>query len=139
MEVLFQNPSGSVGDPVGDQKRLVFGEISVVEHQQKLSSIRPHTLKRVRKAGREEPYVSRRNVIDENLAIRSKHRNASGARDYICPFVGCVPVQLAIAPRGQAHLDACHFLGCGKVMVVDLISPATFLDPPMSQVKGIPE
>ena len=67
-EVLGQHVAGGVREPVGDQERLVLGEVAVVEDEQELAALL-QPLDRVRDPGREVPEVARADVVDEVAAL----------------------------------------------------------------------
>jgi hypothetical protein len=50
-----------------------------------------------------------------------------------------MPVEFAVAARGQAHVDAGDVLRGGQFTLRDLVGPAPFLDPFLDQVERIPQ
>jgi hypothetical protein len=55
---------------------------------------------------RKKPEVAFANIAYEYLTIGTHHPYAGFSVQHVSPFVSRVPVEFAIAPGGQAHVDA---------------------------------
>ena len=96
-EVLRQHLARGVVEPVGDQERLVLGEVAAVEHEQELDAVLER-LDRVRQPGREVPQVADPDVVDEQPALLIEDADTTAAGDHVGPLGLLVPVQFADPP-----------------------------------------
>src|ERR1700740_3788034 len=86
----------------------------------------------------EKPEVAFANVAYEHLTVGTHHRYAGFSVQDVSPFVGHVPVEFAIAPGGQAHVDASDFLRGRQFAVGHLMGPTAFLQALLDQIERIP-
>src|ERR1700723_3896591 len=94
-------------NPPGDEESIVFREHAFIKNKQELATVaRPQTLNGMRKPGREEPEVALAHIVDENGSIGIHNGDTSIAIEHNGPFICRVPMQLAEAAAGEAHVDA---------------------------------
>ncbi len=138
-EVERQDIGRRVREPLVEQQRVVFGRAAVVEAQDELGAVLADALQGVRQAGGEIPEPAFAHVLDIGAALGVDRRHAHRALADIGPFRRLVPVQLADAAAGQAHVDAGNLLGDLEIGLRDLPRPAAVLDAPRRIVEGGPE
>jgi hypothetical protein len=107
----------------------------LIEDQKKLGSVGTKPLNGVRKARRKDPKIALTHVTNKHGAIGVHHGDTSIAIEYISPFIGSVPVQFAIAPCREAHLDAGNILGRRKDALSHLVGPSTLFNPLLHQIE----
>src|SRR5271155_5861073 len=90
-------------------------------------------------ACREDPQIALADVANEHLAVGAHHRYTRISVEYIGPFIGCVPVQFAIAPRCQAHVNARYIFRGWQHTLGHLVRPPPFLNPLLDEVEGVPQ
>ena len=121
--------------PIGKKESVVFGKGTLIEHQQKLTTIRSQPLNRVGKSGWKEPKISFTNVVDEHCPIGIEHRDTGIPIFHEGPFVGCVPVQFAKATCSQSHIHASKISRGRQFSLRDLVRPTTFFQALACQVE----
>jgi hypothetical protein len=104
-KVLSEHVAGRALEPVGDQERLVLGEVAVVEHEQELRPL-VERLDRMREPGWEVPQIAGRDVIEKQPTLLVEDAHPAAAGDHVRPLGLLVPVKLPDAARGQSHVDA---------------------------------
>src|ERR1700689_4154403 len=93
----------------------------------------------MRMASREIPQIPFGYIIDEDGPVRVQECNSSIPVQHDGPFVRSVPMQFAEAAGCEAHVHASDVFGRRQFALRDLMSPATFLNSLMCQVKRIPD
>src|SRR5262245_14569720 len=93
-----------MADPIGNAERAKFGEITVVENQDKMCGFIPEAFEHVGVATRKIPDIARIKIVRLRLSGRIYYSCAYTALQYKCPFRSrCVPVQLAHHARFKLH------------------------------------
>src|ERR1700719_1447324 len=110
-------------DPVAQQERVVLVEIAVVEHQEKLSTVRSKSLDRMWNAWREVPEIANANVVDKIPAVSIDPGDTRRSVEHVGPFRSLMPMQLAHTAGIQAHVDTSDVLGNAKLANRDLPGP----------------
>src|ERR1700732_5565231 len=87
----------------------------------------------------EKPEVAFANVAYEHLTVGTHHRYAGFSVQHVSPFIGSVPVEFAVAPGGQAHVDASDIPRGRQFALGHLMGPTTFLHALLGQIERIPE
>src|SRR6266404_5558455 len=87
----------------------------------------------------EKPEVAFANVAYEHQPVRTHHRYAGFSVQHVGPFVGSVPVEFAIAPGGQAHVDASDILRGRQFALGHLMGPTAFFHSLLDQIERIPK
>ncbi len=116
-------------EPVAEEKGIVFVELAVVEHQEKLGAVRPEPLDGMGNTRRETPQVAYADIVDEISSLRIDRGDPRRAVEHVGPFGGLVPMQLAHAAGVQTHVHASDVLGNAKLAHRDLPGPAARLEP----------
>lgn len=114
--------------PVRQQECRLFRKMSIVENEQKFSTIRTETLKRVRMASREVPKVSLLNVVDKATAFSVECSDSDFAFKDICPLGLFVPMQFPDDTFVQSHVNTSEFDGCRQLLDCGLSCPTTFFN-----------
>ena len=110
--------------PVGDAEGAEFGEMAVVERQNKMRAVRQR-LNGMAIAFWEIPDVAGAEIRHFAFALGIEDGDARMAFQHKRPFGGDgVPVQLTHAARFQRHVDACHTFGDRKLLDGGLARPA---------------
>src|SRR5882724_2824599 len=125
--------------PLREKERIVFRKYSLIESQQKLASVWPQTLDRVRKASWEIPQIALADVVDKNRPVRIEQGNACISVEHNGPLIGCMPMQFAKATRGEAHVDAGDLRRRRQLALGHLMGPTALLNSLVGQVKGVPD
>ena len=107
-EIGGQHVMRRVRHPIGEQHRLVFREVAVVENQQKFGAVGIQTLNRMRNSGWEVPEIALGHVGNEALAVQINRGDAGISVKHQSPLSSGMPVQLANAAGRQPHVDARH-------------------------------
>ena len=105
-EIFGDDVRGRVRHPVGEEDGLVFGKVAVVEDEHELGAVGRKSLNGVRNAGREVPEIAFFDVGYKTFSIAVDARNARAAVEHVGPLRGGVPVELADAAGGEAHVHA---------------------------------
>src|SRR6266850_329030 len=71
----------------------------------------------------EKPEVALTNVTYEHLTVGTHHRYAGFSVQHVSPFVGRVPMEFAVAPGGQAHINASDIPGGRQFTLGHLMGP----------------
>src|ERR1700751_110786 len=87
----------------------------------------------------EKPEVAFADVAYEHLTVGTHQRYAGFSVPHVSPFVGSLPMEFAIAPGGQAHVDASDIPGGRQFAVGHLMGPTAFLHALLDQIKRIPK
>ncbi len=97
--------------PIGDAEGAEFGEMAVIERQNKMRAVRQR-LNGMAVAFREIPDVAGPEIRHFAFAFGIENGDARMALQHKRPFGGDgMPVQFAHAARFQRHVDAGHALG----------------------------
>ena len=118
-----------MGEPVGDQERLILVEVAVVEDEQELATVALQSLERVRDAGREVPDVALADIVLEGATVLVDGGDPHPALEHEPPLVRLVPVHLADRAGLEPHVDAVKRLGNLQLSSGHLPSPAAGLQP----------
>src|SRR4029077_15889651 len=87
----------------------------------------------------EKPEVAFANVAYEHLTVGTHHRYTGFSVQHVSPFVGSVPVEFAVTPGGQAHVDASDILRGRQFALGHLMGPTAFLHALLDQIERIPQ
>src|ERR1700689_991456 len=116
-----------MGNGFREEHGSIFREVALVKDQKKLRSIRSKPLNGMGKASGKEPKIAFSNVTDEHGAIGIHNRDPGIAIEHVSPFVGGVPVHLAIAAGSERMLTPAISLEEGRTAVV-----TSWVHPPCS-------
>src|SRR5271156_6034027 len=103
-EIFGDDVGRRVRHPVGQEHGFVFREIAIVEDQQEFAAVGSESLNGMGNARREKPEFVFFHVGDEAFAVRIDAGDAGGAVKHERPFRRGVPMQLANASGGEAHI-----------------------------------
>ena len=81
--------------PVGEQHRLIFREVAVVKHQQKLGAVGIQSLNRMWNPRRKIPEIAFRYVGHKALAFQVNRRDARISVQHQGPLGSRVPMQFS--------------------------------------------
>src|SRR6187402_694057 len=126
-------------DPFGDQESIVFREEALGEDKEEFTTILSRSLNRMRETSRKHPEITCTHVPDENRPVRIKDCDPRISCQHICPLIGRVPMQLAIAARRKPHVNASNVFGGRELTLRDLVSPPSLFDTLMDQIEGVPD
>src|SRR3954452_3091073 len=119
-------------EPVIDHERVVFIEVAVIEYQKKLAAVRPESLDRVRRPGREKPKITSTHVIDKISAVGIDCGDPGSSMEHVGPLGSFMPMHVA-GPAGiQAHVNTCKCRCDAELTTRHLARPATCLKAHMS-------
>ena len=105
-KILRQHRWRRAPHPVGKKEGVVFRKRTLIEHQNKFTTIRSQPLDRVRKSCWKVPEITFSNIADEHGSIGVKAGHAGISVQHNGPLVGRVPMQLPKTPRRKPHSDA---------------------------------
>lgn len=109
--------------PVGDAEGAEFGEMAVVERQNKMRAVRQRLNGMAIAFGKYQTSPGPKSATSHLPSIEDG--DARMAFQHKRPFGGDgVPVQLTHAARFQRHVDACHTFGDRKLLDGGLARPA---------------
>ncbi len=134
-KVLRQHSSRSVSHPFRDEESVVFGKISFIEYEEEFAAVRVESLDGMRIASGKIPEVIFLDVVDEHGSVGIHDCNARFAIEHHGPLVRSVPVKLAEAASGEAHVDARQICGGGKFTLGYLVRPASLFDALMREIE----
>src|SRR6267154_4033271 len=109
--------------PFREKHCTVFRKHTLIEDQEELASIRPQTLDRMRKTGREIPQIALAHVVDKDCPIKIQYRDAGISVEHDGPLIGCMPMEFAKAASRQTHVDAGYVCGGRQFALGYLVGP----------------
>src|SRR5882724_2835900 len=123
-KVLAQDFGRRVLEPVAQQECVVLVEVSIVENQQKFTSVGAEALNRMWNATGKIPEVTNTHVIDKVSSLGVNGGNTGGPVQHVSPFGLFVPMQLAHAAGVESHLNAGNRFRNTKLPLCHLTGPA---------------
>src|SRR6266567_929125 len=103
-------------NPVRDAERAVFGEVPVIESEEKVAFSGTEALQGVSVTAREVPGIARSEFRNLGLPIGRNHGTAATAFEHVGPLGSQrVPMKLTDCAGLQPHRDACDTLRNGKL------------------------
>ena len=138
-EILAQNLSGDMLEPVAEQKRVVLVEVAIIEDEEEFATVGTEALDRMGNAAGEIPEIADADVVDKVTALRVNRRDAGRSGEHVRPFRLLMPVKLANAARIQPHVHAGDCFRNTKLSGCDLTCPAAARLPHMRIGEGEPE
>ena len=106
-KILGKHLRRSVRDPVAHQQCVEFGQIAVIEGDNKLGPIGTQTLQGMGKTRREVPQTAFRHIGDLRASKLVENGDAADAGSHDRPFRLLVPMKLSNAIRTEPHVHAC--------------------------------
>src|SRR6476660_1489848 len=123
-KVLAEHFGRGVLEPVAQQECVVLVEVSIVEDQQELASVRAQALYRMWNAAGKIPEIADAHVIDKVSSLGVDGGDTGGTVQHVSPFGLLVPMQLAYAAGVEPHLNAGNRFRNAKLPLCDLTGPA---------------
>src|SRR5580704_12114536 len=138
-EILAQNLSGDMLEPVAEQKRVVLVEVAIIEDEEEFAAVGTEALDRMGNAAGEIPEIADADVVDKVTALRVDRRDAGRSGEHVGPFRLLMPMKLADAARIQPHVHAGDCFRNAQLSRGDLTCPSAARLPNMRIGEGKPK